>query len=179
MLIQITRFFRIFVVVFAVVYFAVALYMRHSETVSAKALMAAAPALQTGNAPASGKLRELWWKTMRGLDYKKGTVSDELKSYDGTRLRIPGFMVPLEDDAEKVSEFLLVPYVGACIHTPPPPPNQIVHVKMAKGRSIPMYWYDPVWIEGDFKIENVKSMYGNVSFTMVGHSQEMYKEDQK
>ena len=47
---------------------------------------------------------------------------------DGKPVRIPGYLLPLEFDGDKVSEFLLVPYVGACIHTPPPPPNQIVHV---------------------------------------------------
>ena len=41
---------------------------------------------------------------------------------------LPGFVLPLEYEGKKVAEFLLVARVGACIHTPPPPPNQIVHV---------------------------------------------------
>jgi Uncharacterized protein conserved in bacteria len=160
-----------------VLYFAVALYMKQTRTVLAEPAAAPEAAeLLAAAASSASQVRELWWKTLRGLDYKKGTVTDDLKSYDGTRVKIPGFMVPLEDDAEKVSEFLLVPYVGACIHTPPPPPNQIVHVKMAGNKSIPMYWYDPVWIEGEFKIKSVKSMYGDVAFTLNGQTQEMYKE---
>lgn len=50
----------------------------------------------------------------------------------GQLIRIPGYLLPLEYSGKQVSEFLLVPWVGACIHTPPPPPNQIVHVKADK-----------------------------------------------
>ena len=69
------------------------------------------------------------WRMLRELNYRTGKVSPSLKALDGKLVKIPGYMVPLEDDSEVVSEFLLVPYVGACIHTPPPPPNQIVQVK--------------------------------------------------
>ena len=57
-----------------------------------------------------------------------GTVSD----YNGRRVALAGFVVPLDLDSNVISEFLLVPYIGACIHVPPPPPNQIVYVKTAK-----------------------------------------------
>ena len=49
-------------------------------------------------------------------------------TFDGKRVKIPGFVVPLEGTAELTTEFLLVPYFGACIHVPPPPSNQIVYV---------------------------------------------------
>ncbi|MCX8017826.1 MAG: DUF3299 domain-containing protein [Rhodocyclaceae bacterium] len=52
-----------------------------------------------------------------------------VKSLDGRRVRLAGFVVTLERDERGVKEFLLVPYFGACIHTPPPPANQIVHVR--------------------------------------------------
>jgi len=66
---------------------------------------------------------------------------------DGQIVRLPGYMLPLEFSGKQVTEFLLVPWVGACIHTPPPPPNQIVHVKAdkpfdAKGM------FDAVWVTG-------------------------------
>lgn len=54
------------------------------------------------------------------------------KDLNGKTVRIAGYLLPLEIDETKVTEFLLVPWVGACIHTPPPPPNQIVYVKMSK-----------------------------------------------
>ena len=50
---------------------------------------------------------------------------------NGCEVRLPGYLVPLEGQAGEWKEFLLVPYFGACIHSPPPPANQIVHVKAA------------------------------------------------
>ena len=50
----------------------------------------------------------------------------------GQNVRLPGFMVPLEELPEGSKEFLLVPYFGACVHSPPPPANQIVHVVLDK-----------------------------------------------
>lgn len=51
---------------------------------------------------------------------------------DGQVVRMPGYLLPLEFAGKQVTEFLLVPWVGACVHTPPPPPNQIVYVKADK-----------------------------------------------
>jgi hypothetical protein len=75
-------------------------------------------------------------------------------------------MVPLEDDLEQVSEFLLVPYVGACVHTPPPPPNQLVHVTMAEGRSVPVEWWDPIWVHGVLTVDETRNVYSKVSYTL-------------
>ena len=72
---------------------------------------------------------------------------------DGQRVRIPGYLLPLEFDGDKVSEFLLVPWVGACIHTPPPPPNQIVHVTASDGYQSDGGLYTPVWVDGLMKAE--------------------------
>lgn len=66
---------------------------------------------------------------------------------DGKRIRMPGYALPLEFREDGVTEFLLVPYVGACIHVPPPPLNQTVYVALNqtyKMRNL----YDPVWITG-------------------------------
>lgn len=51
-----------------------------------------------------------------------------VSAYDNKTVRIPGFMVPVVNTAEGVTAFLLVPYVGACVHVPPPPANQIIFV---------------------------------------------------
>ena len=72
---------------------------------------------------------------------------------DGMSVKIPGYLLPLEFEDEKVMEFLLVPYVGACIHTPPPPPNQIVHVTSEYG-FMSSNLYAPVWVEGVIKNES-------------------------
>jgi hypothetical protein len=74
-------------------------------------------------------------------------------------VRIPGFVVPLEDTNDGLKEFLLVPYFGACIHSPPPPANQIIHVlprTPAKGlRSM-----DTVWISGPVAVTRTDSYMG-------------------
>ena len=81
---------------------------------------------------------ELSWRALAALDYRTGEMSDQLRDLVGKPVKIPGFTVPLEDFASAATEFLLVPFVGACVHTPPPPPNQLVYVKMDEGRRAMM-----------------------------------------
>ena len=71
----------------------------------------------------------------------------------GSPVRMPGYLLPLEFEGDKVTEFFLVPYVGACIHTPPPPPNQIVHVRTEQGYTTDGGLYTPVWVSGTMKTE--------------------------
>ena len=77
----------------------------------------------------------------------------------GQAVRLPGFVVPLEDTKDGLKEFLLVPYFGACIHSPPPPANQIVHVlprTPVKGfRSM-----DTVWVSGPLATVRTDSYMG-------------------
>jgi uncharacterized protein len=68
-------------------------------------------------------------------------------TYDGQRVRIPGFIVPLEFEGDGVVSFLLVPYVGACIHVPPPPPNQIILVE-SKTPVVVTAAFDPITVTG-------------------------------
>lgn len=79
------------------------------------------------------------------------------KELDGKPVRIPGYLLPLEFEGDRVSEFLLVPYVGACIHTPPPPPNQIVHVKTDDAYTTNGGLYTPVWVHGLMKTEKTQA----------------------
>ena len=65
----------------------------------------------------------------------------------GKTVRMPGYVLPLEMKGRKAVEFLLVPYVGACIHTPPPSPNQVVHVVYPDGFEAEGL-FAPVWISG-------------------------------
>jgi uncharacterized protein len=72
----------------------------------------------------------------------------------GQTIRIPGYVLPLEFSGKQVSEFLLVPWVGACIHTPPPPPNQIVHVKPVKPVTI-SGMFEAVWVTGRLSAQSL------------------------
>jgi len=90
-------------------------------------------------------------------------------------LMIPGFIVPLEDWASDVSEFLLVPYVGACVHTPAPPPNQLVHVRMRENRRVRAPGWNPVWIHGELRVDETTSIYGPAGFTVSADSVTAYE----
>ncbi|MGX5914930.1 DUF3299 domain-containing protein [Aliidiomarina sp. Khilg15.8] len=79
-----------------------------------------------------------------------------IEELDGDKIRIPGYVVQLEGDDRKVTEFLLVPYFGACIHVPPPPPNQIIHVRFPEGVPYSVT-YDAVWVSGTINVDRTES----------------------
>ncbi len=80
-----------------------------------------------------------------------------VEALDGQRVRIPGYVVPLDlDAAGRVREFLLVPWFGACIHVPPPPSNQIVHVRTTQELALDDLW-QPFWIEGTLRVAHSSS----------------------
>ena len=116
------------------------------------------------------------WRKLRELNYQTGKMSADIKRLNGKLVKIPGFMVPLEDEQDAVSEFLLVPYPQACIHVPAPPPNQIVHVKTKRGKKAKVYYYEPIWSFGDLKIEKASSIYAESSYTLDGNKAEIYAE---
>ena len=92
---------------------------------------------------------------------------------DNTRVKLPGYLVPLEESAAGHTEFLLVPYFGACVHTPPPPANQIVLVVPAK----PAAGYrsmDTVWVSGTLKATRSNSPMGSSGYRLEGALVEHY-----
>lgn len=95
---------------------------------------------------------------------------------DGKRVRLPGFIVPLEySPTGDVIDFLLVPYMGACIHTPPPPPNQIVFVKSEDAANYGAMW-EPVWVTGLLTAEpNINSV-GDTAYTLQLEKWEPYED---
>lgn len=102
-----------------------------------------------------------------------GRVVPEMGDVEG---RIPGFVVPLKTTQDmRILEFFLVPYYGACIHVPPPPPNQIIHVKYKEGFTLEAL-YDPVWIEGRLVIDRTENDIGTSSYSMVATSVEPYTD---
>lgn len=74
----------------------------------------------------------------------------------GRSIRLPGYVVPLAFDDRAVTEFLFVPVAGACVHTPTPAPNQIVHVSYPEGIAFSSI-FDAFWIEGELAAEDTKS----------------------
>ncbi|MBL8329942.1 MAG: DUF3299 domain-containing protein [Rubrivivax sp.] len=81
----------------------------------------------------------------------------------GQHVRIPGFVVPLEEGKEGLAEFLLVPYFGACIHSPPPPANQIIHV-LPRSPAKGVKSMDAVWIHGRITSQRIDSFMGAAGY---------------
>ena len=106
-------------------------------------------------------------KLMDGSDESNAKMAELQKAFnyspvvselDGKRVKLPAYITPLEFDGDsmRMKEFLLVPYVGACIHVPPPPANQVVHAQSPEAVELPNM-YDPIWAVGVIRAETVKS----------------------
>ncbi|MCB1201541.1 MAG: DUF3299 domain-containing protein [Leptospiraceae bacterium] len=118
---------------------------------------------------------DLGWRDLRKINLKTGKIPGELLSLQGKSHRIAGYVVPLLDfNWQNLNEFLLVPTPTACIHTPPPPANQMIYVRMQKGKSANFQYGEPVYIIGTLIFEKEKSPYGTVAIQMQGESTEKY-----
>ena len=95
--------------------------------------------------------------------------------YDGKLVKLPGFVVPLETDAKTIQEFLLVPYYGACIHTPPPPANQTVYVVTDEGHAYKGQLFDTVWVTGTLRVEKLSSDLGDAGYRIEARMVEPYQ----
>jgi hypothetical protein len=95
------------------------------------------------------------------------------KSLEGATVRLPGFIVPLQANGG-VSEFLLVPYFGSCIHVPPPPPNQIVYVHNSKRSGIESI-YEAYWITGKLHLQTKTTRLGSTAYELSADKIEVYK----
>jgi hypothetical protein len=84
---------------------------------------------------------------------------------NGQSVSLPGFVVPLEGDENTITEFLLVPYFGACMHVPPPPPNQIVHVTIEGGVPIESL-YDAIVVTGVISTESWSGEIAQVGYKL-------------
>lgn len=97
---------------------------------------------------------------------QQGPDAPVVKSLDGQQVKIPGYIVPLEVSEEgRTTEFLLVPYYGACIHVPPPPSNQIVHIFSEMGVRVEDL-YQPYWIEGKMQVRASSSELADAGYQM-------------
>lgn len=120
--------------------------------------------IREGDAKELALMRE-----MRELWDNAPTRSD----LNGANIRLPGYVVPLEQPRGEVKEFLLVPYFGACIHSPPPPANQIVHVVLSK--PMPLRTMEPVWASGTLRTLRQDSPWGMSGYRLVGFDVEPYR----
>ena len=115
------------------------------------------------------------WMSERRLQPGTGGVPAVVTELDGKHVRIGGYVVPLDFEATTVKEFLLVPFVGACIHVPPPPPNQIIYVKAAKGFDVARS-FDPVYVTGTLKVASQYTGLAETGYTIDADKVETRKE---
>ena len=120
-------------------------------------------------------------------DLRKKRATSVVGELNGTTIRMPGFVLPIEYDGTKVTEFLLVPWVGACIHTPPPPANQIVHVVVDESQARESKGiFEPVCVTGDmFTKATVRNLYLNdgsgdisIGYTLTASLVEPYEKSE-
>jgi hypothetical protein len=135
------------------------------------------------------------WDPMKGFDMKEianlsdgdpraKTFLDQLRrawdnaparrELNDTRVRMPGFVVSLGTEGRKLREFLLVPYFGACVHSPPPPSNQVVHVVMDRAAS-GIGMMDAVWVKGRLRVTSFSSEMGAASYRIDGEDVAPYR----
>ena len=91
--------------------------------------------------------------------------NDVVRELAGTRIRIPGYIIPLDYNGEGVNELILVPYVGACIHVPPPPPNQLILVRIAQSYN-PREMFEPVYVSGVLGILEEQTDLAEVGYSL-------------
>ena len=106
-------------------------------------------------------------KNESGRSWQDALTSTKVRAeFNNKYIRIAGFIVPIEyDDKSVITEFFLVPYFGACIHVPPPPPNQLIFVKYPKGLQLDNL-YTPFWVEGTIALETQENSLGLSSYSM-------------
>jgi len=129
----------------------------------------------TAAAEGSPEERALYAKVMEELNSAEGNPA-----LDGKTVRIPGFIAPLDTHQKMVGDFLLVPYFGSCIHSPPPPMNQTVLVSPEADKSVLMDdVYRPVWVIGELKVESTKTDLAMAGYQIENARLELYKKPNK
>lgn len=94
---------------------------------------------------------------------------------DNRTIRIAGFIAPINiDSTGKIRDFYLVPYFGACIHVPPPPPNQLIYVKLTTPADIEST-YSAYWVTGKISIQKVTTAFGATAYSMQGDEIKEYE----
>ncbi|WP_295315520.1 DUF3299 domain-containing protein [Roseobacter sp.] len=105
------------------------------------------------------------------FDENATRLNDDL---DGAYIKMPGYMLPVDLSAAGVTSFIMVPYVGACIHTPPPPANQLVFVQSEKPWPGDTMW-DPVWVTGLITHELQSTTVADIGYAMAADKIEAFE----
>lgn len=96
-----------------------------------------------------------------------------VSAMDQRRVRLPGYLVPIDFEGERIRSFLMVPYFGACIHVPPPPPNQVVFVRLDEAISLDDP-YGAHWVTGVLSTRNSNTDLAEAAYSMRGEAVETF-----
>jgi uncharacterized protein len=96
------------------------------------------------------------------------------EALNGAYITMPGFIIPFDISAKGVTNFMLVPYVGACIHTPPPPANQLVMVDSAKPWPGDQLW-DAVWVTGTMRTQLQSTKLGQTGYSLTADDMKVFE----
>ncbi len=124
--------------------------------------------------PAPPPLPEGKFMSLKRRQPGGGAPPQVVADLDGKRVKIGGYVVPLDFEATTIKEFLLVPFVGACIHVPPPPANQIIYVKAESGLEVTGS-FDPVTVIGTMKTETAFTGLADAGYSITAESVEVLK----
>ena len=117
----------------------------------------------------AGSAEDLAEYSSSSRDYQTGSFRT-VERLDGRRVRMPGFLLPLDvTQRGQANAFLLLPYHGACVHYPAPPPNQIVYVTSIEPVAFDALW-DPVWVEGVLQIDRRATELAETAYSMTVES---------
>lgn len=114
------------------------------------------------------EVRDTW---LPQFDENATKLNEEL---DGAYIKMPGYVLPIDIGAAGVTSFIMVPYVGACIHVPPPPANQLVFVETREPWPSDSLW-DPVWVTGQMKHELQSTDLADIGYAMTADRIEPYE----
>ncbi len=125
------------------------------------------------------KTREVNNESVGQSDYEKALIStDIIEEMDGKYIEIPGYIVPVSfNDAQIVTSFFLVPYFGACLHMPPPPPNQIIYITIEDGFKLEDF-YEPVIVSGKLSVSLFEDAIASSAYTMTMDKMRFYYDSE-
>ena len=133
------------------------------------------PAVRQGWAASAGALSGVVQHgQLQGLQSVSPESVELVDTWVGDRVRLPGYVVPLDFEGSRVTGFLLVPYMGACIHVPPPPPNQIVYVHTKEPIEIDEI-FEAVYATGTFEADMISTELAQVGYRIINATIEPYE----
>lgn len=119
-----------------------------------------------------GGFGEAFGESFDGSDVRE--VAPVVGALNNQKLKIPGYVIPIKFEEQGILEFLLVPFVGACVHVPPPPENQMVYVSLKEPLVAAELW-EPVWVNGVMTTQVAQTEYATAGYHMKDAYTETYE----